>query len=52
MEYYVKLYTGIYVPCIQSIPTAQLHSTKPKLGFCAGSNPAGYVSEIRDGDDP
>ena len=33
------------------IPTAQLHSTKPKLRFCAGSKPACGVSEIRDGED-
>ena len=33
------------------ITTAQLHSTKPELRFCAGSNPAGGVSEIRDGED-
>ena len=31
--------------------TAQLHSTKPELRFCAGSNPAYGVSEIRDGED-
>ena len=31
--------------------TAQLHSTKPELRFCAGSNPACGVSEIRDGED-
>ena len=31
--------------------TAQLHSTKPELRFCAGSNPACSVSEIRDGED-
>ena len=30
--------------------TAQLHSTKPELRFCAGSNPARGVSEIRDGE--
>ena len=30
---------------------AQLHSTKPELRFCAGSNPACGVSEIRDGED-
>ena len=29
----------------------QLHSTKPELRFCAGSNPARGVSEIRDGED-
>ena len=33
------------------ITTAQLHSTKPEIGFCAGSNPARGVSEIRDGED-
>ena len=34
------------------ITTAQLHSTKPELRFCAGSNPARGVSEIPDGEDP
>ena len=33
------------------IATAQLHSTKSELRFCAGSNPARGVSEIRDGGD-
>ena len=33
------------------ITTVQLHSTKPKLSFCAGSNSACGVSEIHDGDD-
>ena len=33
------------------ITTAQLHSTKPELRFCADSNPARGVSEIRDGED-
>ena len=33
------------------ITTAQLHSTKPELTFCADSNPARGVSEIRDGED-
>ena len=33
------------------ITTAQVHSTKPELRFCAGSNPACRVSEIRDGED-
>ena len=33
------------------ITIAQLHSTKPELRFCAGSNPARSVSEIRDGED-
>ena len=33
------------------VTTAQLHSTKPKLRFYAGSNPACGVSEICDGED-
>ena len=33
------------------ITAAQLHSTKPELRFCAGSNPARGVLEIRDGED-
>ena len=33
------------------ITTAQLYSTKPVLRFCAGSNPARGVLEIRDGED-
>ena len=33
------------------IITTQLHLTKPELRFCAGSNPARGVSEIRDGED-
>ena len=33
------------------ITTAQLHSTKPELRFCADSNPARGVSEFRDGKD-
>ena len=33
------------------ITTAQLHSTKPELRFCAGSNPARGVSEIRGSED-
>ena len=32
------------------ITTTQLHLTKPKLRFCACSNPAHGVSEIRDGE--
>ena len=30
---------------------AQLHSTKPELRFCAGSDPARSVSEIKDVED-
>ena len=33
------------------ITTAQLHSTKPGLSYCAGLNPALAVSEIRNGED-
>ena len=33
------------------ITTAERHSTKPELSFCTGSNPAGSVSDIRDGED-
>ena len=33
------------------ISSAQLHSTKPELRFCAGSNPDRGVSDIRDGED-
>ena len=29
----------------------KLHSTKPELRFCAGSNPVRGVSEICDGED-
>ena len=32
------------------ITTAKLHSTKPKLRFYAGANPARDVSEIRSGE--
>ena len=33
------------------ITAAQLHSTKPELRFCTGSNPARGVSKIDDGED-
>ena len=33
------------------ITTAQLHSRKPELRFCAGSNPARGMSEICDDED-
>ena len=32
------------------ITAVQLHSTKPELRFCAGSNTARGVSDIRDGE--
>ena len=31
--------------------TAQLHSTKPEIRFCADSNPVRGMSGIRDGED-
>ena len=33
------------------ITTAQLHSIKPELRLCAGSNPARGISEIQNGED-
>ena len=33
------------------ITIAELHSSKPEIGFCRGSSPAGSVWEIRDGED-
>ena len=35
---------------IIDVTTVQLHSTKSEPRFCAGSNPARGVSEIRDGE--
>ena len=43
-----KLLTYEWHRGVVVITTAQLHSTKP---FCAGSNPARGVSEIRDDED-
>ena len=43
---YKQLVHGVVV-----ITTAELHSTKPELRFCAGSNPACGMSEIHDGQD-
>ena len=37
--------------CVVVITTAQLHSTKSELRFCAGSNSACGVSRIWDGED-
>ena len=42
----MKLFSAAVV-----ITTAQPHSTKPELRFCAGSNPACGVLEIHDGED-
>ena len=44
-------YYSLWRRGVTVITTAQLHSTKPELRFCAGSNPACSVSEIRDGED-
>ena len=42
--------TKTAVPRHVVITTAQLHSTKPEIRFCAVSNPARGVSEIRNGE--
>ena len=47
----IKLVISYWCRSVVVISTAQLHSTKPELRFCAGSNPAGGVSEIHDGED-
>ena len=50
---YTQYLRSIRVPFsiyIVVITTAQLHSTKHELRFCAGSNPAHGMSEIRDGE--
>ena len=49
MKKVISLSTTAYFLVV--IATAQLHSTKLELRFCAGSNPARGVSEIRDGED-
>ena len=43
---YLEWYCSVVV-----ITTAQLHSTKLKLKFCTGSNPAHVMLEIHDGED-
>ena len=40
----------IILGSVVAITTVQLHSTKPELRFCASSNPARSVSEIRNGE--
>ena len=40
-----------YTVRIVVVTTSQLHSTKAEFRFCACSNPAGVVSEIRGGED-
>ena len=48
---YIVYEMGAFTSNEVVITTAQLHSTKPELRFCTGSNPAGGVSEIRDDED-
>ena len=48
---YVHTYVYTWRRGVVVIITAQFHSTKTELRFCAGSNPACSVSEIGDGDD-
>ena len=43
---YCNLASGVVV-----IATAQLHSTKPELRFCAGSNLTRGVSKVRDSEE-
>ena len=43
--------TNLWHRGVVVITTAQFHSTKLELRFCAGSNPARGVSEIREGED-
>ena len=42
---------GDWRRCVVVITTAQLHSTKPELRLCTGSNPTRGGLEIRDGED-
>ena len=52
IDIYIYIYTYILWHCgVVVITTAQLHSTKPELRFCIGSNPALDVSKIPDGED-
>ena len=51
LQFYIKRLSP-WRPGIVVITTAQLHSTKSELRFCAGSSTARGVLEIRDGEDP
>ena len=58
LSIYVYIYIYIYIFNILPyrrgavvVITAQLHSTKPELSFCARSNPARGMSEIHDVED-
>ena len=47
-----KTTVKLILPCgAVVITTAQLHSIKPELRFCTGSNPACGVSDIHNGED-
>ena len=46
-----KVHRGVVRRGVVVITAAQIHSNKPELRFCADSNPARDVSEIRDGED-
>ena len=41
-----------WLRAVEVATNAKRHSSKPELTFCARSNPARNVSEIRDGEDP
>ena len=45
------IYSGKDAKRLYILTTAQLHSTKPELTFCAGSDLASGVLEIRDSED-
>ena len=45
------LYVLFWRSGVVVITTAQLHSMKPELRFCTGSNPVPGLLEIRDGED-
>ena len=51
MYVYTYIYIYLWRCGVVVITTAQLHSTKPELRLCAGSNSARGVSEICDGKD-
>ena len=42
---------SVWLRGVVVITTAQLHSTQPEIRFCAGSNPAHGMPQIRDGED-
>ena len=50
-RYIVQIYfPHVFLRSVVVITTAQLHSSKSELRFCTGSNPAGGVTEIHDGE--